>query len=170
MDPVLEAEIDDVLLAEPQELPVYKPASGPAFADSTNLDEYFNNGASRQVAEPRFDPLPPVGHEVPAEQRSIQDAVFHEANAYKPDGVYQTEDRLEFQIHGHQGPHSYRYGYDTGHGYNRQFRYEERDKDGYVKGRYGFFDKYGKLKIVNYTADPYKGFHAEGAHVPQYPH
>ena len=54
--------------------------------------------------------------------------------------------------------------------YNRQFRYEERTADGYVKGRYGFYDKYGKLQVVNYTADPYKGFHAEGAHVPKYPH
>ena len=49
--------------------------------------------------------------------------------------------------------------------YNRQFRYEEKDDKGYVKGRYGFFDRYGKLKVVNYSADPYKGFHAEGAHV-----
>lgn len=32
-------------------------------------------------------------------------------------GVYQNEDRLSFQIHGHDGPHSYRYGYDTGNGY-----------------------------------------------------
>ena len=31
--------------------------------------------------------------------------------------------------------------------YNRQFRYEERDGAGYVKGRYGFFDKYGKLQV-----------------------
>lgn len=54
--------------------------------------------------------------------------------------------------------------------YNRQFRCEERDKDGFVKGRYGFFDHYGKLQLINYSADPYKGFHAEGAHVPKYPH
>ena len=54
--------------------------------------------------------------------------------------------------------------------YNRQFRYEERDKHGKVRGRYGFFDRHGKLQIVNYSADPYDGFHAEGAHVPHYPH
>jgi hypothetical protein len=30
--------------------------------------------------------------------------------------VYQTEDRLSFQIHGQDGPHSYKYGYDTGNG------------------------------------------------------
>ena len=54
--------------------------------------------------------------------------------------------------------------------YNRQFRYEERDGKGYLKGRYGFFDKYGKLQVTNYSADPYEGFHAEGAAVPKYPH
>ena len=31
--------------------------------------------------------------------------------------------------------------------YNRQFRYEERNGAGYVKGRYGFFDKEGKLQV-----------------------
>ena len=51
--------------------------------------------------------------------------------------------------------------------YNRQFRYEERDNNGVVHGRYGYYDQYGKLNIVNYTADPYKGFHAEGEHVPK---
>ncbi len=54
--------------------------------------------------------------------------------------------------------------------YNRQFRYEERNGEGYLKGRYGFFDKYGDLKVVNYSADPYAGFHAQGAGVPKYPH
>ena len=54
--------------------------------------------------------------------------------------------------------------------YNRQFRYEERNGAGHLKGRYGFFDKYGELKVVNYSADPYAGFHAEGAGVPEYPH
>lgn len=54
--------------------------------------------------------------------------------------------------------------------YNRQFRYEERTGEGYVKGRYGFYDKYGVLQVINYTADPVHGFHAEGANVPKYPH
>ena len=35
----------------------------------------------------------------------------------------------------------------------------------FENGRFGFFDKYGKLQVTNYSADPYKGFHAEGAHV-----
>ena len=32
------------------------------------------------------------------------------------EGVYQNEERISFQIHGQEGPHSYRYGYDTGNG------------------------------------------------------
>ncbi|XP_059082882.1 transcription factor SPT20 homolog [Tigriopus californicus] len=141
---------------------VYKPASGPAYATATNIEDL--------QAAPRFDDIQVSDGPIPAEQRELELAVFAGANAYKPEAVYQTEDRLEFQINGHKGPHSYRYGYDTGHGYNRQFRYEERDGAGYVKGRYGFFDKYGKLQVVNYEAHPEKGFHAEGAHVPHYPH
>ena len=33
--------------------------------------------------------------------------------------------------------------------------------------RMGAIMQHGKLQVVNYTADPYKGFHAEGEHVPQ---
>ncbi|VVC92838.1 unnamed protein product [Leptidea sinapis] len=44
---------------------------------------------------------------------------------------------------------------------NRQFRFEERDNDGHVKGHYGYVDKYGKLRVVNYDADPQLGFRAE---------
>ncbi|XP_037791407.1 early nodulin-75-like [Penaeus monodon] len=72
--------------------------------------------------------------------------------------------RLAFQIHGQQGPHSYRFGYDTGKGKNRQFRYEERDGYGQVHGRYGFYDKDGKLQVVNYSAHPEHGFSADVPH------
>merc|ERR1712018_737344 len=75
--------------------------------------------------------------------------------------------RIHFCQNRPQGkPHSYRYGYDTGVGYNRQFKYEERDNYGVLHGRYGFYDQAGKLQIVNYHADPHKGFYAEGEHVP----
>ncbi|XP_026328775.1 uncharacterized protein LOC113236800 isoform X2 [Hyposmocoma kahamanoa] len=70
-------------------------------------------------------------------------------------------DRTEFRMHGMKGPHSYQFGFDTGKGKNRQFRYEERDNDGHVKGHYGYMDKYGKLRVVNYGADPQTGFHAD---------
>ena len=33
--------------------------------------------------------------------------------------------------------------------------------------RYGYYDQAGKLQIVNYSADPHGGFHAEGEHVPK---
>lgn len=161
LDDDLKAIIKDVKEA-PLSDEVYKPASGPAYATKTHIEDL--------EAAPRFDDIQVSDGPIPAEQRELELAVFAGANAYKPEAVYQTEDRLEFQINGHKGPHSYRYGYDTGHGYNRQFRYEERDGAGYVKGRYGFFDKYGKLQVVNYEAHPEKGFHAEGAHVPHYPH
>lgn len=117
----------------------YKPASGPAYATATNVDELERLGAA-----PRLDNIPYPSHgsgAVPADQRSLEEAVINGANGFQPEvaahppnfycaplpnmfffffqgkgGVYQKEDRLEFQIHGHQGPHSYRYGYDTGNG------------------------------------------------------
>ncbi|XP_045764224.1 uncharacterized protein LOC123866612 [Maniola jurtina] len=70
-------------------------------------------------------------------------------------------ERTEFRMHGMKGPHSYQFGYDTGKGKNRQFRYEERDNDGHVRGHYGYVDKFGKLRVVNYDADPELGFRAE---------
>ena len=45
--------------------------------------------------------------------------------------------------------------------YNRQFRFEERDADGNLNGRYGYY-KDGKLQVVNYSATHKGGFHAEG--------
>ncbi|XP_050702951.1 adhesive plaque matrix protein-like [Eriocheir sinensis] len=83
------------------------------------------------------------------------------ADAAKVEGGGEGEGRLAFQIHGQQGPHSYRFGYDTGKGHNRQFRYEERGADGQVHGRYGFYDKDGKLQVVNYSAHPKHGFSAD---------
>ncbi|KAK5645835.1 hypothetical protein RI129_004299 [Pyrocoelia pectoralis] len=72
--------------------------------------------------------------------------------------------RQHFHIQGHEGPHSYKWGYDTGKGYNRQFRYEERDKHGHVKGHYGFYDKHGKLQMFHYNADPHHGFNLDENH------
>ncbi|CAH2075224.1 unnamed protein product, partial [Iphiclides podalirius] len=70
-------------------------------------------------------------------------------------------ERTEFRMHGMKGPHSYQFGYDTGKGKNRQFRYEERDNDGHVRGHYGYVGKNGKLRVVNYDADPEHGFRAQ---------
>jgi len=102
----------------------------------------------------------------PAEQRDIEAAVHAQAAGGVGVG-YTNPQRLSFQIHGQDGPNSYRYGYDTGVGYNRQFKYEERDNYGVLHGRYGYYDQAGKLQVVNYSADPEGGFHAEGEHVPK---
>jgi len=121
--------------------------------------------------QPAYTPYnaPPTAYDagyVPPEQKSIEAAVSAGAAAYNKEG-YKEPERLSFQIHGQEGPNSYRFGYDTGVGYNRQFRYEERDNAGVLHGRYGYYDQAGKLQIVNYTADPVGGFNAEGEHVPK---
>ncbi|CAG9771432.1 unnamed protein product [Ceutorhynchus assimilis] len=72
-------------------------------------------------------------------------------------------DRVLFHMVGHDGPMSYKWGYDTGKGHNRQFRFEERDKEGIVKGQYGYYDKEGKFRMMNYNAHPDHGFHSEPA-------
>lgn len=41
---------------------------------------------------------------------------------------------------------------------NRQFRLEERSKDGSVKGHYGYYDARGKLRTVRYVARPIEGY------------
>jgi len=102
----------------------------------------------------------------PPEQASIEAAVNAGAAGYTKEN-YEEPQRLSFQVHGQEGPNSYRFGYDTGIGYNRQFRYEERDNYGVLHGRYGYYDQAGKLQVVNYTADPVDGYHAEGEHVPK---
>merc|ERR1719270_1271207 len=80
----------------------------------------------------------------PAEQRDIEAAVAAGAAGYAGES-YAEPQRLSFQIHGQGGPNAYKFGYDTGVGYNRQFRYEERDQYGVLHGRYGYYDQEGKL-------------------------
>ncbi|CAL1277301.1 unnamed protein product [Larinioides sclopetarius] len=53
---------------------------------------------------------------------------------------------------------SYEFGYDTGTGPSQSFREETRDSDGTVRGRYGYIDPLGTLRIVDYMAD-HTGFH-----------
>ncbi|ODN00306.1 hypothetical protein Ocin01_06375 [Orchesella cincta] len=79
-------------------------------------------------------------------------------------GLSPNGDRILYHVSGHSGPHSYRFGFDTGKGYNRIFRFEEKDGKGYVTGKYGFYDKSGKLNIINYQAHPKHGYHAERGH------
>jgi len=41
---------------------------------------------------------------------------------------------------------------------NRQYKMEERRRDGSVKGQYGFYDANGKLRVVHYIAGPMGGY------------
>lgn len=41
---------------------------------------------------------------------------------------------------------------------SRQYRLEEREKDGTVKGQYGYYDAKGKLRTIKYTARPMEGY------------
>jgi len=130
---------------------------------------YDTRPAPSQVYERSAAPQDSLESEsiaAPAEQRDIEAAVAAGAAGYAGES-YAEPQRLSFQIHGQGGPNAYKFGYDTGVGYNRQFRYEERDNYGVLHGRYGYYDQEGKLQIVNYTADPKTGFHAEGEHVPK---
>ncbi|VVC25240.1 Insect cuticle protein [Cinara cedri] len=70
-------------------------------------------------------------------------------------------ERVEFQLHGLGGPESYKFGFDTGKGSNRQFRYEERDSGGNVRGHYGYLDGEGKMQVYNYSSHPELGFQAQ---------
>ncbi|XP_076656871.1 uncharacterized protein LOC143361396 isoform X2 [Halictus rubicundus] len=75
----------------------------------------------------------------------------------KPWDSFKKSDRVQFQIEGHEGPETYMFGFDTGHG-SRQFRLEERYPDGTVKGQYGYYDATGKLRTVHYVASPVDGY------------
>ena len=41
---------------------------------------------------------------------------------------------------------------------NRQFRLEEKQKDGTVKGHYGYYDARGKLRTIKYLSRPFEGY------------
>lgn len=43
----------------------------------------------------------------------------------------------------------------------RQFRIEQREADGSVKGEYGYMDKNGKMHLTKYSASEAEGFRAE---------
>ncbi|XP_012340404.1 uncharacterized protein LOC105735095 [Apis florea] len=68
------------------------------------------------------------------------------------------KDRIQFQIEGYDGPQTYIFGFDTGYGNNRQYRLEEKYRNGTIKGQYGYYDAKGKLKKIRYLATPFKGY------------
>jgi hypothetical protein len=42
--------------------------------------------------------------------------------------------------------------------YSRQFRLEEKDENGDVFGKYGYFDDKGKMRVVKYSSKKNEGF------------
>jgi len=152
--------------------PVYSPA--PANTQHSRFNkaeqqfeaEQLYSDRRQQQEEEEEDSEISESVAAPSQQRDLEAAVAAGAASFGG-GEYKEPQRLSFQIHGQGGPNAYRFGYDTGVGYNRQFRYEERDNAGVLHGRYGYYDQAGKLQIVNYSADPHTGFHAEGEHVPK---
>lgn len=89
----------------------------------------------------------------------------------EPDTVVVEQQQYETPITTYYNPLSaYRFAYSTGQVQSAQlnqqevaqhFREEQRDSLGYVTGKYGYIDPYGKLRVVNYRAGP-DGYHAYG--------
>ncbi|CAG2122758.1 unnamed protein product, partial [Medioppia subpectinata] len=69
------------------------------------------------------------------------------------------DDYVHQPIHYHSQTDSgtYNYGYDTGLHGSHQFHQEHKDGNGVVRGRYGYTDPNGKLRLVHYKSGP-KGF------------
>ena len=61
-------------------------------------------------------------------------------------------DPIQYQSQGNQG--SYNFGYDTGLYGSHQFHHETKDDNGVVRGKYGYTDPNGKLRLVHYTSGP----------------
>ncbi|XP_076318750.1 uncharacterized protein LOC143229826 [Tachypleus tridentatus] len=58
------------------------------------------------------------------------------------------------QYHSQTDRGTYNFGYDTGLFGAHSFRQEYREENGIVRGRYGYTDPYGKLRVVYYEAGP----------------
>lgn len=55
--------------------------------------------------------------------------------------------------HHYEKPAPYYFGYDVGDEHGSKHHYEESDGDGNVKGVYGYIDKDGIHRLVEYVAD-----------------
>ena len=58
------------------------------------------------------------------------------------------------QYHSQNPRGAYNYGYDTGLYGSHQFHQENKDNQGIVRGRYGYTDPDGNLRLTYYTAGP----------------
>lgn len=59
---------------------------------------------------------------------------------------------LPIQFDSRDGKGAYNFGYDTGVAGAHQFHQETRDEFGRVRGRYGYTDPNGKLRLVYYSS------------------
>ncbi|XP_025409429.1 uncharacterized protein LOC112682883 [Sipha flava] len=157
--------------------------------EEDDRDKHQQRKQHQQQDDERIEDEQPVSEEqesqnVHTSEKLPEGTVVHETEADSPnevDGPSQLSEqfggdltfdeaggeRVEFQLHGLGGPDSYKFGFDTGKGTNRQFRYEERDSSGNVHGHYGYLDNDGKMQVYNYGSHPELGFHSEKAETPE---
>lgn len=69
-------------------------------------------------------------------------------------GLIAAEDYVHnpIQYHSQSQKGTYNWGYDTGLYGAHQFHQENRDERGTVRGRYGYTDPDGKLRLTYYTS------------------
>lgn len=70
------------------------------------------------------------------------------------------------QYHSQSEKGSYKFGYDTGASGAHQFHQESKDESGVVRGKYGYTDPEGKLRLVYYSSGS-NGYQAWGPDIPQ---
>ncbi|XP_050461362.1 uncharacterized protein LOC126856673 [Cataglyphis hispanica] len=99
-----------------------------------------------------------MNREVTSLDRSHMSTTYYDTISKRATEESSDDSRIDFQIRNHRGLGTYIFGFDTGSGKNRQFKMEERLQDGSVKGRYGFYDAKGQLKIISYIAGLINGY------------
>lgn len=120
----------------------------PLKKTSNNLKEKF----AKIKAEPSSEPT-----SEPSNQKSKTEEI---KNSETEDESLESapSSRLDFSMHGHKGPDSYKFGYDTGTGKNRMYKIEEKDEKGDVYGKYAYTDDEGKFRVVKYESKKDGGF------------
>ncbi|CAB3361016.1 Hypothetical predicted protein [Cloeon dipterum] len=131
----------------PRAAPYYQPQSNQHYSNHEDTQATYNEPQEHTPQPSRHEQLSADSHNSPS---------WGGADESSHDGS-----RVHFHVNGHKGPKSYRFGYDTGKGKARQFRYEERDNHGVVHGRYGYHDKHGKMHVFHYSAHPHHGYQAK---------
>ncbi|KAG5900614.1 hypothetical protein JTB14_017466 [Gonioctena quinquepunctata] len=106
-----------------------------ALAAVTFAQDYYDEEPRPRPAPARVQP----GYSGPAEARPTPIAILKQINRHNEDG-------------------SYTYGYEAGDG---TFKIETKLPTGEVKGKYGYVDDVGKVRVVEYGATKY-GFEPSG--------